>query len=247
MRKSAMMLIFIAAVLYVSAFPLYETQTILNPNSRIIPEKTYQVSFEMLPVGGLAAGVNFSLFPRMMFGVSYSATDIVSYGRPVFSRYPGFLLKVSLVEEEDYVPQVTFGIASQGFGEYSSSRYLIKSKGFFLNSSKVLYPPYGELLLGGGVNYSIFENGTEKFPDIFLQMEYFMEDEFGILAEYTLALDDRLIDGAFGRGYGYLNAGLRWIYMENLSIDLNVIDILGNNESGSYRGRSVKITYTERF
>lgn len=247
MRKTGMIMIILLAGLSVSAFPLYEIQTILNPNSRIIPEKTYQVTFEMLPVGGLSAGVNFSLFQRMMFGVSYSATDIVSYNRPVFSRYPGFLLKVVMVEEEDYVPQVSLGIASQGFGEYSSSRYLIKSKGFFLNTSKILYPPYGEILLGGGINYSVFENSAENFPDLFFQTEYFIGDEFGLLAEYTLGLDDRIIDGAFGRGYGYLNAGIRWIYMENLSIDLNLTDILSNNESGLSRGRSVKITYTERF
>jgi len=233
--------LFISSTLKEAVIPVIKF--LISASGCILSTRT----FEMLPVGGLAAGVNMSLFSRLMFGISYSATDIVSYSRPVFSKYPGFLIKFMMVDEEDYVPQISMGISSQGFGEYVSSRYVIKSKGFFLNASKIIYPPYGELLFGGGINYSVFENTGEKFPDIFCQTEYFLGDEFGFLLEYTLGLDDRLIDGAFGKGWGYLNAGLRWVYVDNLAIDLNFIDLLKNNEEGRSAGRSVKITYTERF
>ncbi len=229
------------------SYPIYNYETILNPNTHVIPTKSYNINFTMLPVGGMQIATNFSFFPKLMIGISYSATNIISYDKPQFSEYPGFLVKILLVEEEDFVPAVSFGISSQGFGAFYDSRYDIKSKGFFVNTSKILYPPLGELLVGGGLNYSIFENVDEKMIDFFCQVEYYPTDNFGLLLEYFPGLDDNSDDNQFGRGVGYFNIGLKWIYEEKLALELDFIDILKNNLTNNGIGRNVKITYTDFF
>jgi len=245
--KRFILLISTVICLSIFSYPIYNYESILNPNTSVIPAKSYNVNFTMLPVGGMGFSTNFSFFPRIMFGLSYSATNIVSYDRPQFSKYPGFLVKVLLVEEEDYVPAVSFGISSQGFGTFYNNRYYIKSKGFFVNTSKILYPPLGELLICGGANYSIFENIDEKMIDFFCQAEYYFTDNFGLLLEYFLGLDDRTDDNSFGRGVGYFNIGLKWIYEEKLGIEVDFVDILKNNVTENGVGRSVKITYSDFF
>lgn len=245
--KKALMFVFFLSTLALWSYPLYNFETIKNPTTHIIPPKTYNISFEMLPVGGMGFSANISLFPRVMFGLSYSATEIISYNVPVFSKYPGFLVKVVIVEEEDYVPAVAFGLQSQGYGDYSTadSRFSIKSKGFYANVSKIMYPPIGEFLIGGGMNYSIFENNIEKMVDFFAQAEYYLTDNVGFLIEYSLGLDDN--DGTYGRGVGYLNAGMKWIYEEKLGIEIDFIDLVKNNDDNRTVGRGVKISYTDFF
>ncbi len=245
--KRIIFLTILFSVLVLHSYPIYNFETIENPTTQIIPPKTYNIAFEMLPVGGIGFSANLSLFPRVMFGLSYSATDIVSYSVPTFSKYPGFLVKVVIVEEEDYVPAVAFGLSSQGYGAYDLglSRFTIKSKGFYANVSKLLFPPVGELLIGGGMNYSIFENSDEKMIDFFFQSEYYLTENVGFLIEYSPGLDDN--DGVFGRGVGYLNAGMKWIYEEKLGIEIDFIDILKNNDNNDTVGRGVKISYTDFF
>lgn len=246
MKKALLIALALAAV-SAWGYPLYNFETIETPTTHIIPPKTYNIAFEMLPVGGIGFSANVSLFPRVMFGLSYSATDIISYDVPAFSKYPGFLVKVLIVEEEDYVPAVSFGIQSQGYGAYDTtdSRFYVKSKGFFANVSKILYPPIGEFLIGGGMNYSIFENSIENMVDFFAQAEYYLTDNVGFLVEYSLGLDDN--DGTYGRGVGYLNAGMKWIYEEKLGIEIDFVDLVRNNQDNPTIGRGVKISYTDFF
>ncbi|MGE3062937.1 MAG: hypothetical protein AB7T10_04820 [bacterium] len=245
--KKALLFVLLLSTVMLWGYPLYNFETIKNPTTHIIPPKTYNISFEMLPNAGLGFSANISLFPRVMFGLSYSATDIISYEIPAFSKYPGFLVKVVIVEEEEYVPAVAFGLQSQGYGAYdtTSARFDVKSKGFYANVSKILYPPIGEFMIGGGMNYSIFENSVEKMVDFFAQAEYYLTDNVGFLIEYSLGLDDN--DGTFGRGVGYLNAGMKWIYEEKLGIEIDFVDLVKNNTANTTIGRGIKISYTDFF
>jgi len=247
--KRLVFLITFFFVIAIQSYPIYNFETVECPTTCIIPPKTYNLAFEMLPVGGIGFSANLSLFPRVMFGMSYSATDIVSYEVPVFSKYPGFLVKVLIVEEEDYVPAIAFGISSQGYGSYDNnqSRFTIKSKGLYANLSKIMYPPVGELFLGAGMNYSIFENEVEKMIDFFIQAEYYLSDNMGLLIEYFPGLDDNDNNNSFGRGVGYLNTGMKWIYEEKLGIELDFIDIIKNNDENATVGRGIKISYTDFF
>ena len=60
------------------------------------------------------------------------------------------------------------------------------------------------------------------------------------------AYDHILHDITFGRGKGYLNAGIRWAISSNLMLEINLNDINQNTEA-EYTNREVKIMYSESF
>ena len=57
---------------------------------------------------------------------------------------------------------------------------------------------------------------------------------------------DDLNDITFGRGKGYLNAGVRWAISQNLMLEINFNDINQNTEA-EYTNREIKIMYSESF
>ena len=72
---------------------------------------------------------------------------------------------------------------------------------------------------------------------------------FSFLVEYDAALNDddhSLNDITFGRGKGYLNAGIRWAFSPNLMLEINFNDINQNTEA-EYTNRKIKIMYSESF
>ena len=76
-----------------------------------------------------------------------------------------------------------------------------------------------------------------------------MNRSFSLLIEYDAALNDNeyeVGDLSFGKGKGYLNAGIRWAVSPNLMMEINFNDISKNTDA-EYINREIKIMYSESF
>ena len=108
----------------------------------------------------------------------------------------------------------------------------------------------GNLGLHGGICKSITENddGDEDL-NIFVGIDKELNRSFSFLIDYDAALNDnnyKFNDISFGKGKGYLNAGIRWAVSPNLMMEINFNDI-NKNTSVEYTNREIKLMYSESF
>ena len=74
---------------------------------------------------------------------------------------------------------------------------------------------------------------------------------FSLLLECDAALNDNqdeyeFEDLTFGRGKGFVNAGIRWSMAPNILVEVNFNDIRKNSKA-KYVNREIKIMYSESF
>lgn len=211
---------------------------------------SYAIDMRMQPVGGLLLGFSFGLFDRLNLGISYGGDNIIGYGSPNWNPQPGVQVKYRFWDESYWFPAMALGFNNQGYGPWCGSRYLTKSPGFYAVASKN-YKFLGTLAFHGGANYSIEErHHPDNSVNFFGGIEKSLNPELWIVAEYDLALNDNLKDQRFGEGYGYLNAGLRWLFSKRLLLEFDLKNILRNgyDDTPSARiGRTVKISYYDSF
>jgi hypothetical protein len=62
-----------------------------------------------------------------------------------------------------------------------------------------------------------------------------------------MALNDDREKADYARGRGYLNLGIRWLYSENLSLEIILKDLLINRREAESFGRELRLTYIEFF
>ena len=166
------------------------------------------------------------------------------------------------------MPALVFGIDTQGrgvfhkedsifssFGKFDSTRtlnrYEQKAWGMYMVLSK-----NWNLLgnFGGHVGFSksISENDDgDKDLNLFFGIDKELNRSFSLLIEYDSALNDNeneyeLNEISFGKGKGYLNAGIRWAVSPNLMMEINFNDI-NRNTAAEYTNREIKIIYSESF
>ena len=108
----------------------------------------------------------------------------------------------------------------------------------------------GNLGMHVGINKNLSENDDgDNDPNVFFGFDKELNRSFSFLVEYDAALNDDdhiLHDITFGRGKGYLNAGIRWAISSNLMLEINLNDINQNTEA-EYTNREIKIMYSESF
>ena len=88
---------------------------------------------------------------------------------------------------------------------------------------------------------------------IFFGFDKELNRSFSLLVEYDAALNDNLEQNnyrfdeiTFGKGKGYLNAGIRWAMSSNLMLEINFNDI-NQNTNSEYTNREIKVMYSESF
>ena len=101
-----------------------------------------------------------------------------------------------------------------------------------------------------GINYSFLEitDGDED-PNLFFGVDLELNPEFSILLEYNSALNENDMPAktmSISKG-GYLNAALRWSFVESLYLELDFNNLLFDDEKVEYFKREIKITYIEYF
>ena len=80
-------------------------------------------------------------------------------------------------------------------------------------------------------------------------MDFEFNPELSVMLEWNAALNENNMQSknlAINKG-GYLNAGLRWTFVDHLHIELDFNNLLFDNDKVDYFNRELKITYIEYF
>jgi len=197
------------------------------------------------------------LLSWLSLGGAYGGTQLIGDGRPDWYPEPAFALKLRLLQEDYVYPALAIGIDTEGRGHYDTERgrYQYKSRGIYAVLSKN-YSWYGDFSVHGGLNRSLEEGNAEQVNPFF-GLEKSLGSAVGLALEYDVALNDRKVDGAFGKGRGYLNAALRWASASGMQFQFTVRDMLKNSETPDPMqsdvivdegfGREFTLSYLESF
>ncbi len=199
-------------------------------------------SLRMYPNGGFLALVSVGLSSDFLIGVSYGGENIIGSGSVNLNPQPCVNIKYRLFKEQYLFPAIVLGFHSQGFGSYdkNNKRYLIKERGFYAAASKNT-SFLGGMGLHGGINW-VPEQNDDKNINFFAGAHKWLNREIVVLCEYDIALNDNN-RRALGKGRGYLNAGIRWVFSNQLFVEFDWKDILDNNSAMPGSSREFKISY----
>jgi len=219
------------------------------PTAWTLPRGCFDVVLRAYPNGGILASTAIGLSNRFMIGISYGAEGVIAEEEPDWNPKIEFNLKLKLIDEAYYLPAFSLGFVSQGYGYYDDDldRYVYKSKGFYAVITRSLY--LYNWTVGGhaGINYSLEDDGdNDDDPTLFFGIDTQFNNNIGLVMEYDVALNDDK-SGALGRGRGYMNLGLKWLYSENLEIEAILKDLLNNRGNDDLFGRELRLTYMEYF
>jgi len=227
-------------------------QLIDMPTAATLPRATFDAEMRVYSDGGMLVGTNIGLTNQLQLGLYYGADGILSEREPTWNPRVEFQVKLQAITETYALPAIAVGFNSQGYGSWVDSldRYQIKSRGFFAVASKGYVGTGGKFFAGvhGGVNYSLEhdKDGDENL-NFFFGFDAQFPNDFGLLIEYDMALNDDRDTLALGKGWGYLNVGCRWLFMERLKIEADLKNLLNNREGVNSFGRELRILYLEYF
>lgn len=217
---------------------------------------SYPNGSELITGSGITLNIMAGLTDRLNIGVGYGGDGIIGRELPHFNPHIGALFKYRILEESYYLPALAIGYDHQGYGgiDASYNGYIYKSPGFFLALSKN-YLVFTKLEIGmhGGINYSLEEYQTVKWPNGYIGMDLGINEEFSLATEYDMATNemDPGTDSSNAKYanplYGFLNISAKWninkmFCMEFIFKDLlrNKVDVAGNRVGW---GRELRITY----
>jgi len=219
------------------------------PTAWTLPRGSFDLSLRVFPNGGIIGATNIGLSNRFMLGISYGAEAIIANTGANWNPKIEFNIKLRLIDEAYYLPAIAVGFVSQGYGSYNdeNERYAYKSKGFYAVATRSLY--LYDLSLGGhaGINFTMEDNDGDKDPSLFFGIDTQFTNDIAIVAEYDLALNDDKGNNGFGRGRGYLNLSIKWLYSENLELEAVFKNLLDNRENIDSFSRGLRFTYVEYF
>jgi len=234
----------------ISLYELPPRELIDAPTAGTLPRGCFDIVMRVYANGGIIGKTSIGLSNRFMLGMSYGAEHIISDVPANENPRIEFNVKLRLINEEYFMPAVALGFNSQGNGAYleDRERYAFKSKGFYGVISRSFY--MYKWVVGGhvGINYSL-ENDVddETEPTLFIGAEGRFSYDIGLALEYDIGLNDDGSDIGYAKGRGYLNAGIKWLYSENLSLEFIFKDLLQNRQEVSTIGRELRFTYIEFF
>lgn len=209
----------------------YEYRFLIDmPTAGILDRGNVGLTTDILPLGVLVMRMEVGVFENISFGISYGGSNIIGTGSPKWYKWPGVNFRARIINETTLMPAITLGFDSQGKGEYFSDpgRYAIKSPGFFLAGSKN-FSLMGYLSFHGLINYSLEHNDGDGFVNLIGGVEKTLGPNFSVLAEYDFGFNDNSSE-LFGKGTGYLNAGIKWSVGNGFTVGLELRDILQNKK-----------------
>ncbi|MDD8016810.1 MAG: YjbH domain-containing protein [Bacteroidota bacterium] len=218
-----------------------------TPTAGLLKRGAFSFESNFFQDGGVMFGLYAGALDRLTFGVSYGGVGIIGKNAASMQKLPGVMLKYRLFEESVAMPAIAFGFDSQGKETYIDSleRFTIKSRGIFIAASKN-YSMLGFLSFHGGVNWSMEKKDGDKDMDVFCGLEKSLGQELSLLAEYDFAFNDNNND-AYGKGYGYLNAGIRWSLASGLTLGFDLKNIVKNQNNVTFANRTLKVEYIRTF
>lgn len=241
-------------ILSVSTLVAFElTELIDCPTAGILQKGEVKFPISIFDNGGMSFGTGVGVMQKLMFGIQFGGEHIIGDSLPNWDSYPGVFVKYRLFDESPVLPAIAIGFDSRGFGAFRDSlpdgekvkRFEIKSKGFYAVVSRNFHF-IGNLGVHGGVNYSTERKDNDGDLNFFVGLDKSINQHINIVAEYDFAFNDNGRGGdeetySFGEGNGYLNVGIQFNIDENIRIQLNLRDLLGNQYPNP--NRSIFIAY----
>lgn len=197
--------------------------------------------------GGVLMGVGVGIHDRFSFGISYGGSRIIGSGSPIMNPIPGVNLRLRVLEEGLVLPALVLGFDSQGKDGYLKdlSRYQVKSPGLFAVASKN-YSFLGYMSLHGGVNYCFERADGDRDINVFAGVEKTIGPVLSAVLEYNFATNDNSGE-AIGKGYGYINAAVRLMLGNGLTVGVNLKDLVKNGSNITVANRTVSLEYSRAF
>ena len=228
------------------------TNLITIPTAGGLVRGTFSADMRIQKDGGLTTGLSVGITDRFMFGLSYGASYLIGDREPIPYPRPEVILKYRLIDESRSLPGVAIGLDTQGFGTYTDSlkRYSIKAYGAYLAFSKNWRSPLGNTGAHFGINYNFIEkqDGDNDLSG-FLGFDIEINPELSLLFDWNAALNQNDMTAkslALSKG-GYMNAAIRWTFVEHFHIELDFNNLLFDEKKVKYFNRELKVTYIEFF
>jgi len=242
------------------------------PTAGTLPRGSFTLESLIIKNGGIVPRLSIGLTDNFTIGVTYGVQNLIGDTKPSINKTtPEVQIKYRIFDESEKMPALVYGLDTQGRGRFHKqdsilsisgkldsirtlNRYDQKAWGMYIVFSKN-WNLMGNLGMHAGISKSLSENDDgDKDLNVFFGFDKELNRSFSLLVEYDAALNDNLTEddyGAiknitFGRGKGYLNAGVRWAISSNLMLEINFNDINQNTEA-EYTNREIKVMYSESF
>ena len=228
------------------------TDLISVPTAGTLMRGSFSMDMRIQDEGGLVLGLSAGITDRFQFGMSFGSPNLIGDENLEWYPRPEAKLKYLIVDENLSMPAFALGLNTQGSGDYVDTlqRYEIKALGLYGAMSKNWKSPLGNIGLHTGLNYSFLETEDgDSDPNLFFGVDVEFNPEFSFLLEYNSALNENGMTArtmSVSKG-GYLNAALRWSFVESLHLELHLNNLLFDDEEVDYFKRELKITYIEYF
>ena len=242
------------------------------PTAGTLPRGSFTLESLIIKNGGIVPRLSVGFTDNFTVGVSYGVQNLIGDTKPSINKTtPEVQIKYRIFDESEKMPALVYGLDTQGRGEFHKQdsilsisgksdstqtlhRYDQKAWGMYIVFSKN-WNLMGNLGMHAGISKSLSENDDgDKDLNVFFGFDKELNRSFSLLVEYDAALNDNLTEDdydaikkiTFGRGKGYLNAGVRWAISSNLMLEVNFNDINQNTEA-EYTNREIKVIYSESF
>jgi hypothetical protein len=224
----------------------YTRDIIDTPTAGLLPRGSYMIGLRAYSGGGVLANVGVGLMERLELGISFGGTNVIGEGDIDWNPELEFFGRYRLVDESIGAPALAVGFNSQGFGRYVSEakRYEIKSRGFYGVLSKN-YNFLGPMGIHLGANLSLEgHNKDDNKPNVFFSIHKGINSDLFLVAEYDLPITSGNVVEDLDKGVGFLNAGIRFLFDQNLLVEVDFRNINGNARDAE---RSLRIVYQNMF
>ena len=253
MKRIRYYFLFLSFVLNAQSYPPPSTLISL-PTAGTLQRGSFALEMRIQKFGGLTSSISVGLTDRFQLGISYGSANLIGDDSLIWYPKPETNLKYLLIDESETSPGISLGIDTQGLGKFNSGdslmRYDTKALGLFAVASKNWVTPLGNLGWHFGSNYNFVEtNDNDKDVNFFMGFDLEFNPELSIMLEYNAALNENNMTSkniAISRG-GYLNAGIRWTFVERLHIEIDFNNLMFDKKKVDYFNREIKITYIEYF
>ena len=253
MKRIRYYFLFLPFVLNAQSYPP-PSSLITLPTAGTLQRGSFALEMRIQKFGGLTSSISVGLTDRFQLGISYGSANLIGDDSLIWYPKPETNLKYLLIDESETSPGISLGIDTQGLGKFnlgdSLMRYDTKALGLFAVASKNWVTPLGNLGWHFGSNYNFAEtNDNDKDVNFFMGFDIEFNPELSIMLEYNAALNENNMTSkniAISRG-GYLNAGVRWTFVERLHIEMDFNNLMFDKKKVDYFNREIKITYIEYF
>ena len=230
------------------------TNLVSVPSAGTLVRGSYAMQMRVQKNGGLTSSLSVGITDRFQFGLSFGSANLIGDDSLEWYPRPEANLKYRLIDETTSMPGLSIGLDTQGQGQFNEAdtlmRYDVKAMGIYAAASKNWVTPLGNLGLHMGTNYNFTEvNDGDKDINYFFGFDMEFNPELSILLEYNAALNENDMTAetmSISKG-GYLNAAIRWTFVERLHIEMDFNNLLFDDQKVDYFKRELKITYIEYF